>query len=416
VTPELTRHLVEDSELQVFVQPSARRVFHDKEYVRAGASMTSDLSDVPVILGVKEIPADRLLPDTTYVFFSHVIKGQPANLPMLRRLKELGCTLIDYEMVRDDEGKRLIFFGRFAGLAGMIDSLGTLGRRLQSEGTQSPFTSIEPAHAYSSLDDAKAAVRQAGVEIENNGLPPGTAPLVVGVAGYGNVAKGVREILAELPTRTVPPNELQQLRASQLGDCVVQTTFKEEHLVRPRDSSADFGLQDYWDHPEKYRSDFDRYLPYLTVLMNCNYWDERYPRLVTKDALRALYTGFDSPRLRVIGDLGCDVGGAVECTAKCTDPGDPVFVWNPADDSISSGFEGEGPAILAVDILPSELPREASEEFSLALGPFLPALAGADLTVPFESLALPSEIRRAVILYRGEFTPEFRYLKAHLPA
>ena len=121
VTPDLVRHLVRDSGLTVLLQSSARRVYRDKEYVRAGATVVSDLSDAQAILGVKEIPAESLLPDTAYMFFSHVIKGQPHNMAMLARLKELGCTLIDYELVRDDQGRRLIFFGRFAGLAGMID-------------------------------------------------------------------------------------------------------------------------------------------------------------------------------------------------------------------------------------------------------------------------------------------------------
>jgi alanine dehydrogenase len=123
VNPDLARHLVEDERIRVLVQPSARRVFSDREFVRAGAEITTDLSDANVILGVKEIPPDALVAGKTYMFFSHVIKGQPYNMPMLRRLIDLGCTLIDYETVADDTGRRLVFFGRFAGLAGMIDTL-----------------------------------------------------------------------------------------------------------------------------------------------------------------------------------------------------------------------------------------------------------------------------------------------------
>ncbi|MFV2071154.1 MAG: bifunctional lysine ketoglutarate reductase /saccharopine dehydrogenase family protein [Thermoanaerobaculales bacterium] len=414
VTPELTRKVVGNSGIEVLVQPSARRVFPDNEYVRAGGRVVQDLSEASVILGVKEIPPDQFLPGMAYLFFSHVIKGQPYNMPMLARMMELGCTLIDYEKVCDESGRRLIFFGRFAGLAGMIDALWALGQRLQTEGIRTPFASIQPAHSYSSLEEAKAAVRAAGELIASNGLPASLTPLVIGVAGYGNVAGGVREILAELPTRGTAPTDLSALAENPSPRRLFQTTFREEHLVEPQSPEHIFELQDYYRHPEKYRSTFDRFLPHLTVLMNCNYWDEKYPRLVTKKSLGGLFTEDSQPRLRVIGDLGCDVEGAVECTLKCTDPSDPVYVYDVQTDTISSGVEGHGPVVLAVDILPAELPREASEEFSQTLAHFLPALAKADFSAPFERLALPDELKSAVIVHRGELTPDYAYLEQHL--
>ena len=148
--------------------------------------------------------------------------------------------------------------------------------------------------------------------------------------------------------------------------------------------------------------------------MNCNYWDERYPRLVTKKSLRGLFTGDSQPRLRVIGDLGCDVEGAIECTLKCTEPSDPVYVYDPETDAVSSGVDGHGPVVLAVDILPAELPREASEEFSQTLAHFIPALANTDFSAPFEDLALPQELKSAVIVHRGKLTPDYAYLEQHL--
>lgn len=414
VTPELARHLITSADVSVLIQPSARRVFPDAEYTRAGASVTTSLDDANIVLGVKEIPPDLLQPHTPYLFFSHVIKGQPTNMPMLKRLMELGCSLIDYEKIVDDEGRRLVFFGRFAGLAGMIDSLWALGQRLRDEGIQTPLSDLEPAHRYENLETAKAAIRAAGERIATDGLPEGLPPLVIGIAGYGNVAKGAREILAELPTREVKPEELATLDLKPSANCLYQTTFKEEHIVVHRESADLFQLQDYYRNPERYTSVFDRYLPHLTVLMNCNYWDERYPRLVTIDELRTLFGGPTPPRLRVIGDLGCDVGGAVQCTVKCTEPGDPVFVYDVVNGEAVSGLTGNGPAVLAVDILPSELPLEASEEFAKALGPTLPALARADFDQPFDELDLPAEVMRAVIVHKGELTPDFAYLEEAL--
>jgi alpha-aminoadipic semialdehyde synthase len=414
VTPDLARKLVTQSNLEILVQPSARRVFPDKEYVRAGATMSENLSDAAVVVGVKEIPPELLQPGTAYVFFSHVIKGQPYNMPMLQQMLDLGCTLIDYEKICDESGRRLIFFGRFAGLAGMIDTLWALGRRLKTEGFTTPLAEIEPAHAYDSLHEAKRAIRIAGEQIASDGLPAELLPMTFGIAGYGNVASGVREILAELPTRDIAPADLESTLTDPSPRCIYQTTFREEHLVEPRTAGGAFDLQDYYDHPDGYTPSFEQYLPYLTVLMNCTYWDERYPRLVTKEQLRTLFATGSEPRLKVIGDLGCDVEGAIECTLKCTEPSDPVYVYQPQTDTIESGVEGNGPVVLAVDILPAELPREASEEFSDALARFLPALARADFNVPFSDLDLPPELLGAVIVHGGKLTPDFVYLDAHL--
>jgi len=173
-------------------------------------------------------------------------------------------------------------------------------------------------------------------------------------------------------------------------------------------------VQDYYDHPEKYRSVFHTYLPHLTLLVNCVYWEAKYPRLVTKADLRRLYGGTEPPRLRVIGDISCDIEGAIEGTVKCTEPGDPVYVYDPDEDRAIDGFEGPGPVVLAVDILPSELPRDASIYFSGVLMQYIPAIAQADYSVPFEELALPPEIKRAVIVYQGELTSDYRYLEKYV--
>jgi len=416
LTPDLVRHLVHDQDMSVLVQPSARRVFHDKEYVRAGAAMGTDLSDASVIFGVKEIPPEKLQPKTAYMFFSHVIKGQPQNMPTLRRLMELECTLIDYEKVTDDQGRRLIFFGRFAGLAGMIDTLWALGQRYLSKGIETPLSRIQPAHVYDSLEAARKVLNEVGRLIADDGFPKEVLPVTVGVAGYGNVAKGAQEILADLPHRVVTPEELTQLAGSTTvsAHCIYTTTFKEQDLVNPRDPGTLFELQHYYEHPEAYRSSFDPVLPHLSVLVNANYWDERYPRLVTLERLRTLFTGATEPHLQVIGDLGCDIGGNIECTLKCTDPGDPVFTWDPATGEISSGFDGNGPVVLAVDFLPTELPREASEEFAATLNRFIGAIGRADYSMAFDDLILPPEIKRAVIVHRGTLTPDYAYLEEHL--
>jgi len=238
---------------------------------------------------------------------------------------------------------------------------------------------------------------------------------VVGFAGYGNVSRGAQDIFDLLPHREVAPADLPALFEGEADPHVLyKVVFKEEHTVEPISPEDQFDLQDYYAHPEKYRSRFATHLPYLTVLVNGIYWEAKYPRLVTRSDLRDLFRGPGRPRLRVIGDISCDIEGAIECTVKCTEPGDPVYVYNPLTGEVTDGYEGEGVVVLAVDILPSELPRESSMDFSAVLREFVPAIARADYTVPFERLDLPPEIKRAVIAYRGELTPGYRYLEQYL--
>ncbi|HRI56218.1 MAG TPA: hypothetical protein PK170_03880, partial [Anaerolineae bacterium] len=196
-------------------------------------------------------------------------------------------------------------------------------------------------------------------------------------------------------------------------DRIYVTTFREEHMAAPLVAGAAFDLQNYYATPQAYRADFEQYLPHLSVLVNAIYWDPRYPRLVTKEYLRQAWAAGE-PKLWVIGDISCDIDGAIECTVKGTEPGEPNFVYNPATGQIADGVAGEGVVVMAVDILPSELPRDASEYFSGVLLPYAPALAAADYTASFDDLALPPEIKRAVIVHRGKLTPAYGYLAQHL--
>jgi len=331
-------------------------------------------------------------------------------MPLLRRLLDLGCTLIDYEKITDDEGRRLVFFGVHAGLAGTIDSLWALGQRLRGEGCETPFASIGQAFTYASLDQASAAVEQAGRELLLSGVPAALRPLVFGVTGYGKTATGAQKILDLLQPQTIRPSELSALSSSDGG--VYRVEFREEDMVEPL--SGTFELQDYYRRPDRYRPVFSRYLEHLTVLMNCIYWEPRYPRLVTIDTLRQLYTGPSPARLRVIGDISCDIEGSVEATVRSTTPDRPVFVYDVQQKKALDGVQGCGPAIMAVENLPAELPLDASQAFSRALTPFIPELAAADLRAPLAATGLPAALQRAVIAHRGALTESFSYLASHL--
>jgi hypothetical protein len=411
LVPEDVRRLTRDHGLRFQVQAWPGRVFPDGEYRAAGAEVVESLRDCPIILGIKEIPRGCFEAGKAYVFFSHTIKRQTANMPMLQRIVELGCTLIDYERIVDERGRRLVFFGRYAGLAGMIDTLWALGRRLEHEGIENPFTLVRQAHRYDNLEHAKREIGQVGERIRKDGLPAAIQPFICGFAGYGNVSRGAQEIYDLLPVREIAPEELARVAPSP-RDCY-KVVFREEHMVERVDGGR-FELQDYYGQPASYRSTFFPYVRHLTVLANCIYWEPKYPRLVTREQLGTLFSGPDRPRLRVIGDITCDVDGSIECTVRATEPDDPVYVFEPKSGKARSGVVGDGPVILAVDFLPCELPIDASTYFGQSLSPLIPGLARADFSGPLDKSGLPPELQRATIVYRGKLTEPYHYLESEI--
>ena len=158
---------------------------------------------------------------------------------------------------------------------------------------------------------------------------------------------------------------------------------------------------------------FHRYAPYLTIVLNCIYWSPKYPRLLTKNFIKENW-GDENSRLQAIGDISCDVGGAIEFTLQTTNPGNPTFSYIVSEDQARMGIDGDGPLIMAVDNLPCELPRESSTSFSETLLDYIPVLAKADFTVSYEELELPKELKDAVIVYQGKLTPSYEYLKTYL--
>ncbi len=415
LVPKDVRFLISGHGIAFKVEASPKRIFAHREFEAAGAEVTGDLSGCDIILGVKEMPIGYFRKGKVYVYFSHVIKGQSQNMPMLRDLMDAGASLIDYERILDEQGRRLIFFGRHAGIAGTINTLWTLGQRLKVLGKANPFEKIRQAATYDSLDEAKSDIRQAGEELLARGLPEGTGPLLFAVTGDGNVAQGALEIMDLLPVEKIPAARLAEDNGrKQFGGsrkAYLVNLVPADYMVHRE--GKEFDLADYIVHPDAYESRFEHFLEPVDVLVNGIYWDEKYPRLVTREWLRNREEQ-GSLQLSVIGDITCDPEGSVECTVKATGIEDPVFVYDPASSGHAMGFEGPGIAVMAVDILPSELPRESSEHFSRLLSPWIPALASADFQVPFDELHLPAELKRAVIVQNGRLTPDYAYLEQYL--
>lgn len=408
--PEDIKSLIEKYGLRALVQPSSIRTFNDVEYKSAGAEIDEDLNHADLIFGVKEIPNEFILEHKTYVYFSHVIKGQPHNMPMLKTLMKKNCNLIDYERIVDENNKRLIFFGRYAGKAGVIETLLALAEKLKLNGINTPLDRIKQPYQYNSIEEAKKEIKEIGEEIKVNGFPKQISPLVFGFIGYGNVSQGAQDIFDLLPVKTIQPQELltnyEKLKTDQ--NHFIKVVFKEEHTVKS--INGKFDLQEYFNDPEKYESNFDQYLPHLDVIVNCILWTNKNPRLITKNFLRHN----SNLKLKVIGDLSCDLFGGIEITNDVTDPANPTYTYFTKSEQYEDGTKKDGISIMAIDNLPCEFPKEASAEFSHVLKNFVYEIYHADFEKSFEELELAYPIKKALIVHKGKLTQDYLYLNQHL--
>ncbi len=411
LTPSQIVHLLQENpELSITVQPSTQRTFADDEFESSNINMSSDLSHANLVMAVKEIDVKDIHSGQAYLYFSHTIKGQDYNMPMLQHILDVGATLLDYELIRDSQDRRLVFFGRHAGLAGMVNTLWSYGQRLKVLGIDSPFLQIRQAQDYKDLEEINISLQILGTEISR--WMADKPAVVIGVTGYGNVSKGAQEILDNLPMTHITPEELLNANLEHYTGQLIQVVFEEKDMFEPIDPQGVFDLQDYFDHPEKYQAKFNPYLSQMNILVNCIYWDTPYPRLITTDEIKSHYKV--NPSLLVVGDITCDIDGAIQFNTGSTLSPDPSFVYDVETGERKMGFQGTGPVVMAVDNLPTELPREASEVFGEALMPFVVAMAGCDYSKSFELLELPPEVKKAVIAHGGELAPDFDYLKKYL--
>ncbi|KAL8143623.1 hypothetical protein V2J09_016655 [Rumex salicifolius] len=396
---------------RIIVQPSTKRIYHDALYEDVGCEVSDDLSECGLIIAVKQPKLEMILPDRAYAFFSHTHKAQKENMPLLDKILAERATLFDYELIVGDHGKRLIAFGKFAGRAGTIDFLHCLGKRYLSLGYSTPFLSLGTSYMYPSLASAKSAVISVGEEIATLGLPSGLCPLVFVFTGTGNVSQGAQEIFKLLPHTYVDPDELPELlrvsqpsrvkRSFQVYGCVVTS----QHMVNPKGPSKSYDKADYYSHPEHYIACFhEKIAPYASVIVNCMYWEPRFPRLLTTKQLQDLMrTGRSS--LIGITDITCDIGGSIEFINQTTSIDSPIFRYDPFNDSYHHDGEGNGIICSSVDILPTEFAKEASQHFGDVLSRFLVHLVSTkDVT------KLPAHLRRACIVHKGSLTSLFEYI------
>lgn len=380
-TPEQCRYINENMPgLEVVVQPSSIRCFTDDEYRNQSITVQEDLSDCDVLMGVKEVPIDELLPGKIYFFFSHTIKMQPYNRKLLQEIVKRGIQLVDYEVLTDRNGMRIIGFGRFAGLVGAYNGFRAYGLR-------NGLFDLKPAWLCHDMDEM---VQQ----LQKVNLPD----IRIVVTGGGRVAGGVLELLDELNIRKL--NVEEYLSDSEFaGPVYVQLNpgdYNQHKLGLP------FDLLHFYNHPADYVGTFGRYLPITDLLIGAAYWDPKAPVLFTlHDTLKVDF------RISVIADITCDIDGSIPTTRRASTIDEPFYDFDPESGEIREPFSSEKHiSVMAVDNLPCELPKDASHDFGKNLiEKVLPHLAGSD-----------SEhiIERASITKNGKLTDRFEYLKDYV--
>ncbi len=338
LTPKQCRYLLDKyRDLQIFVQPSGERCFSDSEYQSQGIPITENLEICDLLLGVKEVPISMLLPNKTYLFFSHTIKKQPYNRELLRSILEQKIRLIDYECLHDESGQRVIAFGRWAGIVGGHNAILTWGRR------EGEFN-LKPMHECHDWAEAQTYYQN---------LPLSNIKLVV--TGEGRVASGATEVLDLMKIKRVSP----QAFISQNLEEPVYTQLTVKDMYR-KQGEASFDETHYYQHPSQYESIFEPYTHTANIMLNGIYWDRRIPVFFSKeDMKRKDFT------IRVIADVTCDLApnSSIPSTLRASSIEEPIYGYDPVLEKETLEFQSHCIDVMAVDNLPNELPRDASEDF-----------------------------------------------------
>lgn len=362
-------------EISIVVQPSAIRSYTDQEYKDAGVPLQEDLSDCDVLLGIKEVPVDELIPGKTYFFFSHTKKKQPYNQKLMHALIEKQITMIDYEALTYDNGQRIIGFGFFAGVVGAHNALLTYGKKYG-------LFDLKPAHQCKDMAEMVKQYRHIQIP-----------PVKIVVTGDGRVAHGILHIMEMMDIDSVAQNDY----LDNTYPHPVYTNLKNETLYRNK-TSHQFHRNEFHDHPEQYECLFQPYTS-SDILINGIYWDANIQRLFEKEEVKN--PGF---KLNVISDVTCDVDGSVPVNIGASSIADPVYGYDKTSGSKAPAFVNDDNIIdiMAIDNLPNELPRDASNMFGdNIIKHIIPELLGEGASPILD---------RATICSKGKLGSHFEYL------
>jgi len=366
--------------VEIVVQPSPIRAYKDEEYAAEGMKLNEDLSSCDIIMGVKEVNISDLIPNKKFLFFSHTLKKQPYNRDLLRAILEKKIQLIDYETIKNKQNKRVIGFGRYAGIVGAYNGFRAMGLK-------TGLFDIKPANKCADRKEMEA-------EMSKIVLPENTK---IVLTGFGRVGHGAREIIDILPIKEVTPDEFMKNKFNE----PVFTHLEVEDYYGRKDGKP-FDKSEFYSNPELYKSTFPRFLSEMDMYIPCHFWSNRSPFIITREDLKN-----ENVRLSVVADISCDIDGPIACTIRPSKIADPVYGYDPITES-EVDFTTKGAiAVMAVDNLPCELPLDASEDFGNELmRHVLPALLKED---PDNMIARASETTTD-----GQLTEYYSYLQDYV--
>ena len=379
LTPNQCKLFVETyPNTELVIMSSDIRCFSDEEYKQQGIKVVHDVSDCDILIGVKEVPKKSLIPNKTYFYFSHTIKEQPYNRDLLKKMIELNISMVDYEVLKNQSGKRLLGFGRYAGIVGAYNGFLTYGLKSRKY-------ALKAAHKCVDRLEMEGEMRKISLDNEK-----------IIVTGNGRVGNGVMEIMKKSGVKEVSKNEFLE---NSFDVAVFVHLNTMDYNIRKDGSDSD--KHEFYNNPELYKSSFMQYAKKADIFIAGHYYSADSPFLFTREDAKS-----NDFSLKVVADISCDIDGPVASTIKPSTISNPIYGYNPETEK-EDNFNKDGIiAVMAVDNLPCELPKDASEDFgNEMLEKIFPSLINGDN----EKI-----ISNATICKDGVLTPNFRYLRDYL--
>lgn len=375
---ELTRLKQLYHDAIVEVESSDIRIFSDVQYQSMGITVTNDVSDCDVLFGVKEVPVENLIPNKAYFFFSHTIKKQPYNRKLLQAILENNIDLYDHETIVDAHNRRLIGFGRYAGMVGVYNGIRAFGIKFE-------LFKLPKAETLSGRD---ALI----MHLKRITMPA----LKFVITGTGKVGSGAKEILDAIKIKEITVDNYLTKKYAQ---AVYVQLDVLEYNKRIDGQSLDF--TDFVAHPDEYVSDFEKFTKVTDIYFAGHFYANGAPMILTREMLNA-----SDCKLKVVADISCDVKGPIACTLRSSTIAEPLYGYFPLEDKEVDVFHPAAVVVMAVDNLPCELPKDASEGFGEQfMEHVIPAFFNGDKD---------GILKRAKITEKGKLTERFSYLQDYV--
>jgi len=364
-------------EIKFLVESSDIRSFSDREYQSLGIEVVQDLSECDVLMGVKEVPIEKLISGKKYFFFSHTIKKQPYNKKLLQKILELNIDLYDHETIVDKSNNRLIGFGYYAGVIGAYNGLRTYGLKKDL---------FKMTKAVDLKDRVEFDKILKTIELPN---------IKILLSGTGRVGGGTKEVLDFLKIKQVSPRDF----IDKNFDEPVYTNI--DVLDYNYSSSIDNSISNFYNYPEKFKSTFSKFFSVTDIFFAGHYHNPKAPKLITLDDMKK-----NSFNIDVVADISCDIDGPIACTIRPSTINDPIFGFHKSNSIECDFLDPDAIAVMAVDNLPCELPRDSSEMFGdMFLKYVIPSFFNDDKD---------DILKKSQMTLNGQLTPRFEYLSDYV--